>query len=71
MKTLSGIYITELVKKIDKKDEITINGKFSVTEPSEWGVFAHLWVFFLLYFSPEFRLISGVLELSQVVLKIN
>ena len=36
---LSGIYATGLVKLTDKMDEICINGKFSVQEPSEWRVF--------------------------------
>ena len=31
-----------LVKLTDKMDEIYINGKFSVQEPSEWGVFCIL-----------------------------
>ena len=61
MKTLFSIYATELVKLTDRMDEICINGKFSVQEPSEWRVFAYLWVIFL-YFSQEFKLISGVLE---------
>ena len=36
---LSGMYATGLVKLTDKMDEICINGKFSVQEPSEWRVF--------------------------------
>ena len=36
---LSGIYATGLVKLTDKMDEICIDGKFSVQEPSEWRVF--------------------------------
>ena len=59
---LSGIYATGLVKLTDKMDEICINGKFSVQEPSEWrGFFAYLWVI-LLYFSTESGLISWMLE---------
>ena len=48
-----------------KTDEIYINEEFSVQKPSEWRVFAYVWVI-LLYFSPESRLIWGVLELGQV-----
>ena len=59
---LSGIYATGPVKFTDKMDEICINGRFSVQEPSEWRVFfAYLWVI-LLYFSTESGLISGMLE---------
>ena len=50
-----------LVKLTDKMDEICINGKFSVQEPSERS----LWVI-LLYFSLESRLIPAVMELGQV-----
>ena len=39
--------------------------RFSVQEPSDFFLFLYLWVI-LLYFSPESRLISGVLELGQV-----
>ena len=52
---LSGIYATGLVKSTDKMDEICINGTFSAQEPREWK-----------FFSPESRLISGLLELLQV-----
>ena len=38
-KILSGIYATGLVKLTDKMDEICINGKFEVQEPSEWRYF--------------------------------
>ena len=38
-RTLSGIYAIGLVKLTDKMDEIWINGKLSVQESSEWGVF--------------------------------
>ena len=52
-KILSGIYATGMVKLADKMDEICINGKLSVQEPSEWiGFFAYMWVI-LLYFSPD------------------
>ena len=39
LQTLSGIYATGLVKLTDKMDEICINGKLSVQEPSEWRVY--------------------------------
>ena len=39
VKTLSSIYATVRMKLIDNMDEICINGKFSVQEPSEWRVF--------------------------------
>ena len=43
MITLSGIYVTGLVKLTDKMHEICINAKFSAQEPSEWrGFFAYL-----------------------------
>ena len=65
--TLSGIYVTGLVKLTDKMDEICINGKLSVQEPSERRVFLHMWVI-LLYFSLESWLIPAVLELGLVEL---
>ena len=39
MKKLSGIYATGLVKLTARMDEICINEKLSVQEPSEWGLF--------------------------------
>ena len=61
-KTLSVIYATGLVKLTDKMDEICIDGKFSVQEPSEWKVFfAYLWVILL-----ESGLIPAMLEFGQV-----
>ena len=52
MQTLSGIYHSGPVKLKDKMGEVCINGKLSVQEPSEWRVFAYLWVIWL-YFSRE------------------
>ena len=71
VKTFSGIYATALVRLADKMDETCINVHFSVHEPRVWrGVFAHLWII-LVHFNPEPRLISGVLELGQVVWKMH
>ena len=55
-----------LVKLTDEMDDICINDKFSVQEPSEWRVFCIHVSNFTLYFSRESRLIPAVLELSQV-----
>ena len=58
----------------DKMDAIHINGQgsFFIQESSEWRLLSDLWVI-LPYFSPDPRLISGVLNWfsSQVILKIN
>ena len=44
-KTLSGICVTGLAKLTNKMDEICINGKLPVQEPSEWKFFfVYLWV---------------------------
>ena len=64
--TLSGNYATELMKLTDKLDEICINGKLTVQEPSAWRVLLHTCEQKILYFSPESGLTSGMLELGQL-----
>ena len=66
---LSGIYATGLVKLADKMDEICINGKLSIQEPSEWRVFC-IPVSSFTILQPRIWPDSSTIE-SQVVLKIN
>ena len=60
-----GIYATGLVKFKDKIDEICINGKFSIEEPSECRFFC-IPVSNFTVFRLESRLVPAVLELGQV-----